>query len=145
MASKYAYISEKQKKILNAFLPGPLTFILKKKDNIPSSLTAGLDKIGIRIPDSNFTTMLSNYLSVPYTITSANLSGMGSAYTIGDITSQFGEDLHKIFSAVVESNEKLLGKISTIIDISEDKPKIIREGFVLGEEILIKIKDVLES
>ena len=142
-----AYVSELQEKILKEFLPGPFTFILKKKAVLSSILTGGLDTIGVRIPDTLFMTILSNYLEVPYTATSANYTGMPTSYTIEEIKNQFGEEyLSRHFSTIVESQHKLLGNISTIVDITiEDKPKILREGFVETTSILNKIEEVIHE
>ena len=63
----------KQKKLSRKILPGPFTLILKKNDNVSSLLTAGSDKIGIRIPDNKVCTDLSR--DFPITSTSANISG----------------------------------------------------------------------
>jgi L-threonylcarbamoyladenylate synthase len=145
-AKKYSEISPPQEKILSHFLPGAYTFILKKKDIVPSILTGGLDTVGLRIPDSTFITMLSNYLEVPFTITSANYSEMQTAYTMDEIKKQFTpEDLHKHFASVVESDVKLLGTISTIIDLTnEKKPKVLREGAVDSKKFFSDFERIIK-
>lgn len=147
MAKEYAEISEQQEEILNYFLPGAYTFILKKKsDKLPSLLTAGLDTIGIRIPGTDFTSVLGNYLDVPFTATSANLSGMNTAYTMKDIKEQYGdENLSDYFSAVVDSERKLIGNISTIIDIIDVyKPVVLREGVIKKQDVIKKIEEIIK-
>lgn len=145
-AKKYAEISDRQEKILTHFLPGAYTFILKKKSIIPPILTAGLDTIGLRMPDSAFITMLSNYLEIPFTLTSANYSNMPTTYTMEEIKKQFTEaNLHKYFASVVESDKKLLEKTSTIIDISnEKKPKILREGAVNSNDFFTEFEKLIK-
>ncbi len=144
-ALDYAYVNELQKKILNRFLPGPYTFILKKKDNIPSILTAGLDTIGIRVPDTEFITLLNNYSDFPITATSANKSGLPTAYKIQNIIDQYGEDnLNSYFSNIIENDGEMIGKTSTIIDIiNANDPKILRLGNIDKNEILNKIKKTI--
>jgi L-threonylcarbamoyladenylate synthase len=145
-AENYSFISENQKKVMNRFLPGPYTFILKKKDIIPSLLTAGMDTIGIRIPDNEFITLLCNYCETPFTATSANKSGLPTIYSIHDIIQQYGEEaITKHFSNIVENDDYILGETSTIIDIIDiNEPKILRKGKdVSKKEIHSRINKII--
>ena len=71
---QYAYVDDKTKKVINAFMPGMITLILKKKDLVDDSYTAGLKTIGIRIPDDPFVLKLLEKVG-PMLVTSANMSG----------------------------------------------------------------------
>lgn len=146
MAANYAEISPVQEYLLKHFLPGPITFILNKKPIIPDKLTANLKTIGIRIPNTSFITMLSNYIEVPFTLTSANISGMPTCFSVKDIIAQFGEEyLNKHIATIVESDEKLLGNVSTIVDITnENNPAVIREGIVDKKTIIEEIEQLLK-
>lgn len=145
--NNYVYVSKIQKEILNHFLPGAITFILKKRKILSPILTGGLDTVGIRIPNTSFITMLSNYLNVPFTLTSANLSGMPTLYSIKDIINQFEKNYLKEYcSLVVETDKSLLGNPSTIVDITNERePMIIREGVVNKNDVIEKIKEILKK
>jgi L-threonylcarbamoyladenylate synthase len=128
---KIAYVNNKIKKIIDHFLPGKLTIILKKKKTIPSIVTSNKDNIAIRIPDNNIALeLLSNF--GPLTCTSANIHGKPTPTVINDIQMQFKDSNISVYI----DNGKLQSKASTIIDLTFDKPIIIREGAITKKEIM---------
>lgn len=128
---KIAYVNNKIKKIIDHFLPGKLTVILKKKKTIPSIVTSNKDNIAIRIPDNNIALeLLSNF--GPLTCTSANIHGKPTPTVINDIQMQFKDSNISVYI----DNGKLQSKASTIIDLTFDKPIIIREGAITKKEIM---------
>ncbi len=122
MAKKVAEFDEKTEKIFNKLLPGPVTLILFKKNILPDILTAGTNKIGIRIPDCKFTKILMENLDFPITTTSANLSGEPNS------SIKCGPSLFLNCGA-------LNGQPSTIIDLTSPESKIIREGQINQNEL----------
>ena len=72
---KYAVIeNDIEKKLISAFMPGPFTLILKKKNNIPECVTAGLDTVGIRVPINKLANKFLEYIDLPIAAPSANIS-----------------------------------------------------------------------
>ncbi|WP_292460558.1 L-threonylcarbamoyladenylate synthase [Methanothermococcus sp.] len=128
---KYAYVNDISKKIIDKFLPGALTIILKKKDVIPDIVSK--DYIGIRIPDNDTIRELS---IVPLTATSANLSGEEpptSAYEIS-------EELREKVDLIIDTGVCKYKTPSTIIKIVNDDIELIREGAIPFEEIIKQTK-----
>ena len=108
--------------IIRNILPGPFTIILKKNDNISSLLTAGSDKIGIRIPDNNVCMDLSR--DFPITSTSANLSGYDIPESADEVLNQLGSSVDIMMDAGICKH----GIPSTVIDMTVYPPKVLREG-----------------
>lgn len=117
-----AYLDQRTKKFAGKILPGPYTLILKKKDEIPSILTAGSDYLGVRIPDSKICQQLS--VDFPITSTSANLSGQTVPESPEDILKQLGSRVDVLLDAGV-CKYRLH---STVIDMTVYPPKILRKG-----------------
>ncbi|ACV24953.1 L-threonylcarbamoyladenylate synthase [Methanocaldococcus fervens] len=118
---KYAYVNDLAKKIIDEFLPGPLTIILKKKPIIPDIVAK--DYIGIRIPDEAIIRELS---IVPLTTTSANISGEKSPTAVEEIN----PEILKKVDYVVDIGKCKYSKPSTIIKIEDNKIIPIREGAI---------------
>jgi len=118
---KVAHLNPKIEKITDMILPGPFTIILKKKNTIPSILTGGSEKIGIRIPDNIISRELAN--EFPITTTSANISGMKTHNNIKDIIKQIGEVDLALDAGPLKKREP-----STVIDLTIEPPKILRKG-----------------
>ena len=123
---KYAYTNDISKKIIDKFLPGALTIILKKKDIIPDIVSK--DYIGIRIPDSKIIRELS---IIPLTATSANLSGEEPPTSADEINEELKEKVHLIIDTGVCKYKTP----STIIKIVNDNIELIREGAIPFKEI----------
>lgn len=128
MMKQYAEVPQPAEKLAEAFLPGALTIVLKKK-NLPDALTGGLPKVGIRIPNSDITLKLIEMMGTPVTATSANISGNPPPTTAEDAISQIPEA-----DILLDAGPLGTGIPSTVIDMSE-KPKILREGKVKREEL----------
>ena len=131
---RYAYINEAAKKIIDAFMPGMITIILKKRPFIDDYFTASLDTIGIRIPDDPFVLALLN-LTGPMLVTSANLSGEASL--VDD------KAVKKVFDGkipMIVEGECISKKASTIVDLSNGKIEILRTGDISEEQITEVVK-----
>lgn len=123
-ASMLAKINEQQEQILNKNLPGPFTFILESKADCPIKQFT----IGVRIPNFGFTRNLSNKLNIPYSATSANISGMPSCYKIEDFIDQIKSINGFYPDLIVDAGELPENKPSTVVDITKPSPLIIRQG-----------------
>ena len=128
-ADELVFINEAARKIAGAFLPGPITMILKKKARLPKELTAGSEKLGIRIPDHPIALRLIE-LAGPITATSANITGQPAPTTAYEAKKQIGKSV----DFVLDGGECKIKEPSTVIDLME-KPKIIRAGAVPEGEI----------
>ena len=131
---KYAFISEKEMEVAKAFLPGPLTLLLKKK-NLPDWVTLDSDYVGIRIPDVLAIRKTIRNVKKPILAPSANISGEKPALTNAELKKIFGNKLDFILKG-----DALNSKPSTIVLIDEDV-KIIREGPISKQEILEVLKN----
>ena len=128
--SKIAYTNEFVKQVVERFLPGSLTIILRKKESVPRLVTGGLDNIAVRIPDNKIALKLLSAFG-PLTVTSANAHGKKTPYVIKDIMMQFTTDI-----LVYLDDGRLDAKPSTIVDLTLEKPRIVRKGSITLEEIL---------
>lgn len=117
-----AQMDVKAETVIRNLLPGPFTIILKKNDNISSLLTAGSDKIGIRIPDNSICMDLSK--EFPITSTSANLSGYDIPESVEGVLKQLGSSIDIMMDAGICKH----GIPSTVIDMTVYPPKVLREG-----------------
>ena len=134
--AKYAYVDERSKKVIDAFMPGPITVLLRAKENVPSYVTHGTGIIGIRVPDFDLLTELLKKVNKPLLVPSANPSGKPSAVTPVQVLVYFGETLDYIYD--YKSNGELP---STIVDLTGKEVKIIREGKITEEFIVNTIKE----
>jgi L-threonylcarbamoyladenylate synthase len=117
------------KKIINHFWPGPLTLVLPKQSALPNNLSQD-NSIGVRIPDDNLTRALLRQ-SGPLAATSANLSGQPSAQTAFQVLEHLGGKI----DLVLDGGPTRGGEASTVVDLSGEQPKIMREGPITLTEI----------
>ena len=85
---KYAYVNENAQKLIDHFMPGMITLVLKKKSILSDDFTAGYDTIGIRIPDDPFVLKLLKEVG-PMLVTSANISGQETLLNDQEVYKQF--------------------------------------------------------
>ncbi len=124
-------IPENAKKILESFAPGPFTIILKKKDGISDTVTAGLDTVGIRIPSHPVAREFIRACGVPIAAPSANLSGKPSPTRAEHVI----HDMLGRIDAIICGGDASVGVESTIIDLTADVPTILRPGGITLEEL----------
>lgn len=125
----YAYISEDAKKIISNFMPGMLTLVLKKKECVDSMMTNGKETIGIRIPDSDFVLSLLKEAG-PMLVTSANLSNHPNTTSTEEVLQQLDGRIDLIVDGKTEDSIA-----STVIDVSGNDIKILREGKISQKDI----------
>lgn len=131
MADCYVTVTEKARGLARAFWPGPLTLVLNHRQNVPRELVAGGSTLGVRVPRYAPVTEIVRCLGAPVTITSANISGMPSAYSVDDFLQQ--ANLSKVqccVSLIVDAGTLPFVPASTLVDCTGDTPKILREGSI---------------
>ncbi|MCD7736561.1 MAG: threonylcarbamoyl-AMP synthase [Lachnospiraceae bacterium] len=119
-----------QEKLLSdAFWPGPLTMVLKKAEAVPYATTGGLDTVAVRMPDNVIARSLilagGGYIAAP----SANTSGRPSPTTAQHVA----EDMDGVIDMIIDGGPVSIGLESTIVDLTEDIPVILRPGYISRE------------
>ncbi|MCD7754722.1 MAG: threonylcarbamoyl-AMP synthase [Firmicutes bacterium] len=125
--------------LAEAFWPGPLTMVLPARDIVPRRTTAGLSTVAVRCPDSAVTRQIIRLAGVPIAAPSANLSGKPSTTTAAHVL----HDHDGKIDAVVDGGPCRVGVESTIVDLTEDRPRLLRPGGITPEQ-LIAILGMLE-
>lgn len=110
-------------KIMKQYWPGALTIIFKKQEFVSDKLTAGLDTIAFRIPNSKIALSILEKTG-PLATTSVNISGLDPLNKYEDITKAFNDKI----DFIINENEISSNVSSTIIDVSNDSIKIVRQG-----------------
>lgn len=118
-------------KLADAFMPGPLTVVLRRSVLVPDVVTAGLSTVGIRIPDHPVARALLEEAGVPIVAPSANLSGRPSPTRAEHVI----EDLSGRIDAILTGGKCKVGLESTVLDITRRVPVILRPGAVTREAI----------
>ena len=113
------------------FWPGPLTMILKRRDNVPDETTAGLDTVGVRCPDHAVTLEVIREAGVPVAAPSANVSGRPSCTSAADVL----EDMDGKIDGVVDGGSCSVGVESTILDLTVTPPRLLRPGGLPLEQL----------
>ena len=131
-------VPENAYKLANAFWPGPLTLVLKKKGNISDLVTAGKDTVAVRIPDHPIALALLEILDFPLAAPSANPFGCISPTQAQHVANYFPEDLEMVLDGGVCQR----GIESTIVGFQEGKTILYRYGSVSVEEIEAVVGEV---
>ena len=126
---KYAYVNEKIKKLINKYMPGEITLLLKPKEGLYPWVTLNSAYIGIRVPDYREVCEMINSLGKPMLVTSANMSGEPVCKNYKEVCEVFDKRISLIVDGKTRSS-----KPSTIV-ICDDEIKLIREGNISFEEI----------
>lgn len=118
-----AHVSEDAAALAEEFMPGPLTMILKKNKALPEYMTNGFDTVAVRMPDDDFVLHLIDLCEKPLLVTSANISGEEPGENGEEVLSQLEGRIDAIVMGTPGGCEA-----STIVDMSGEKPVIVREG-----------------
>jgi L-threonylcarbamoyladenylate synthase len=118
-------------RIMEYFWPGALTIVFEAKKVLPKNLTAGTGRIGVRMPQHPVALALAKVLKSPITATSANITGNSGCSRVSDVDPLIADKLDLILDA-----GPLKGGIgSTVVDVTHDFPKILREGAIPAKDI----------
>ena len=125
-----ADISTKEEELVDKYMPGALTIVMDKKEDVPNILTASLPTVGVRIPDNDIAlTLLGNY-PYPLATTSANESGDKDGIDVQEFITYFDGKV----DAIIDGGKTKLQVASTIIRVENDEINVIREGSIKIEE-----------
>lgn len=127
-AEEIVFIKKKQRGILNNLLPGPFTIVLPAKGSLVKDLESEKGTLGIRLPKFDFINRLVDQFGKPITATSANLSGQSSHYSISSLLNGLTKKRKKLLDLIIDFGKLPRNKPSTVIDLSQDKLKILRTG-----------------
>ena len=120
---KYAYIDKKFFPIINKYMPGSLTILVKAKPNVPNYVTHDTEIIGIRIPNNKEALELLAFLGKPLLVPSANRADQKPATNDDEVRSIFGDEIKVVLPGISKG-----GLPSTIIDLTGKDIKVLREG-----------------
>lgn len=118
-------------KLMKAFWPGPMTIVLHKKEEVPSQTTGGLSTVAVRMPNHPVARELILQAGLPIAAPSANRSGRPSPTEASHVM----EDMGGRIPMIIDSGRVGIGIESTIIDMTEGKPVILRPGFITPEMV----------
>ncbi len=133
-----AEVPQEAEKLAKAFWPGPLTMILRKNDVIPYETTGGLDTVAIRMPSHPVARAFLQDSGCMIAAPSANTSGRPSPTTAQHVWG----DLHGKIEILLDGGPVGIGIESTIVDLSEERPMILRPGFITQEMLSAVLGDV---
>lgn len=130
-AEKIAYLNPNAKRLCHNFWPGPLTLILPKRQMIPDNVTAGLSTVAIRSPSHPLFRKILHETGQPLAAPSANLFSKVSSTTPQEVSDSFGENCPPI----LDGGKCNIGLESTVLDLTNKVPAILRPGPISKEEI----------
>ena len=131
-AERYAYTCPLYYKLANAFMPGPLTVILPKKDTVPSEVTGGLNTVALRCPAHPIAKALIAETDVAIAAPSANLSGSPSPTEGQHVI----DDMNGRIEAIISGGSAEIGLESTIVKIDGDALTLLRPGAITCDALL---------
>ena len=126
-----AEIPEKAAPFIENFWPGPLSIVFKKNKNLPETVTAGGDRVAVRLTSHPLLKRLISVAGFPIVAPSANLSGKPSRIKAEDVLSDMGGRADMI----IEDDGSLGGKESTIVDVTGEDIRLLREGAVSRKDL----------
>ena len=132
-------IPEAAWRLAEEFWPGPLTMVLPAKDTVPKRTTAGLSTVAVRCPDCAVTREIIRLSDVPIAAPSANISGKPSTTTAEHVR----HDHDGRIAAIVDGGPCRVGVESTIIDLTEDTPRLLRPGGITPEQLTAVLCDLI--
>ncbi|MGE5845850.1 MAG: L-threonylcarbamoyladenylate synthase [Ignavibacteria bacterium] len=121
--AKYAKVSDYAYRTMKHLLPGPYTFILPAAKQVPKKLWSKRKTVGIRVPKHQVCLKLVEELGNPVISTSATGKNGELIFDPVEIRDRFSKQVDLMLSS-----GNLSGDVSSVIDLSEDEPEVIREG-----------------
>ncbi len=118
-------------KLIEAFWPGPLTLVFPKSEIVPSIITGGLNTVAIRVPSNHIAREIINIAGVPICAPSANISGRPSSTKTAHVI----KDFNGLVDIIVDGGKSEIGLESTVLDVTQDVPVILRPGMITKKMI----------
>jgi L-threonylcarbamoyladenylate synthase len=131
LLERVAYGSPAAWQLAECFWPGPLTLVLPRRAEVPAEVTAGLESVGVRVPAHAVAHALLEAADLPIAAPSANLFGRTSPTTAQHVL----DDLAGRIDAVIDGGPTQVGVESTIVDLSADRPRLLRPGGLPAEAV----------
>ena len=125
-------MSNHAQELAERFWPGPLTLVMRRSPELPDLVTGGADTVAVRMPAHRIPLALARRLGRPITGTSANLSGQPDLLDLDSIENQLGN----LVDYIIRSGPPPEGTGSTVVDITRNEPRLLREGAISLEEIM---------
>ena len=125
-------ITEIEQKLIDIFMPGPITIILKKKECIPDNVTCSLDTVGVRMPKNIIARKIIEKAGVPIAAPSANISGKPSGTNIEDIKNE----LYGRVDYIVDGGMCEIGLESTVVKVENNVINILRPGKISSDDFV---------
>jgi L-threonylcarbamoyladenylate synthase len=130
MLESVAVLDNVSRKLVQKFMPGPITLVLKKKPKVPDLVTAATDEVGIRMPDHPLALRLIGRFG-PITSTSANLHSHPDPVSIKSTVKEMGVSV----SVYLDCGSTKLGHHSTIVAVHDGQIEVIRKGVISVKDI----------
>ena len=137
-AEKYAYVSDIYYRLAEAFMPGPLTVIMPKRDCIPLSVTGGLDTVAVRCPSHPVARALIKKCGVPIAAPSANISGRPSPTSAKYVE----EYMLGRVDMIIDGGECEIGLESTIVKVDGERLTLLRPGAITYDALCCVCENV---
>ena len=125
--------------LADAFWPGPLTIVLPARDIVPRRTTGGLSTVAIRCPETEITRKIIALAGVPIAAPSANISGKPSTTTAEHVL----HDHDGRIDAIVDGGPCRVGVESTIVDLTDSRPRLLRPGGISPEQLISVLGDLV--
>ncbi len=132
-------IPERAYRLAETFWPGPLTLVLPARDIVPLRTRGGLPTVAVRCPDNTITRAIIALSGVPIAAPSANISGKPSTTTAAHVA----HDHDGRIDAIVDGGPCRVGLESTIVDLTEQRPRLLRPGGITPEQLLQVLGDLV--
>ena len=133
------HIPQKAYDLADKFWPGPLTIVLPAREIVPKRTTGGLSTVAVRCPDNSVTREIIRLSGVPIAAPSANISGKPSTTTAQHVL----HDHDGKIAAIVDGGPCRVGVESTIVDLTEERPRLLRPGGITPEQLLEVLGDLV--
>ena len=133
------HIPQKAYDLAEKFWPGPLTMVLPARETVPKRTTGGLSTVAVRCPDCDVTREIIRLAGVPVAAPSANISGKPSTTTAEHVR----HDHDGRIAAIVDGGACRVGLESTIVDLTEERPRLLRPGGITPEQLLEVLGDLV--
>ncbi|MBW1963550.1 MAG: L-threonylcarbamoyladenylate synthase, partial [Deltaproteobacteria bacterium] len=122
-------------RIMERFWPGAVTIVFKAKHILPINLTAGTERIGVRMPEHPVALALTTAAQGPITATSANITGNSGCSLASEMDPLITDKL----DLIIDVGALKGGMGSTVVDVTGDSPKILRQGAVSEKDIFAAV------
>jgi L-threonylcarbamoyladenylate synthase len=125
-------LSPSARALADCFWPGPLTLIVPSPQSLATEVTGGLHSVGVRVPGHEVPRAVCRAVGWPLTATSANVSGQPALDDPVRVAAAFGESI----DLILDAGRTPGGPPSTIVDVSDDSPRLVRPGAIPWEKIV---------